>query len=213
MLSVQVHSSGGNAADWLAGTTFLQKLHRAAGRALQAESKALKSAVRSHVASQLKVVKKSFLGGFSTRILDQDANRLPGMVIRSRIPWVGMHEYGGTITGKMLIPLNGRVGRKRFKAYVDELMRSGNAYFIKKNGKVILMAENIKENDKPLAGFKRRYRKAEGITRLKRGADIPIAVLVPKVTLQKRLDVFGVVRGRLPSIVASIEREISSMAK
>jgi hypothetical protein len=159
------------------------------------------------------VVKKSFLGGFSTRVLDQDPNRLPGMVIRSRIPWSGTHEYGATMNGKMLIPLNGRVGRKRFKAYVDELMRSGNAYFIKKNGKVILMAENIKENDKPLAGFKRRYRKAEGITRLKRGADIPIAVLVPKVTLQKRLDVFGVVRGRLPSIVASIEREISSMAK
>lgn len=38
------------------------------------------------------------------------------------------------------------------------------------------MAENIKENDKLLAGFKRRYRKAGGISRLKRGADIPLAV-------------------------------------
>jgi hypothetical protein len=159
------------------------------------------------------VIKKSFLGGFSTKVLDQDPYRLPGMVIRSRIPWVGMHETGGTIAGKMLIPLNGRVGRKRFKAYVDALMRSGNAFFIKRNGKVFLMAENIKENDKPLAGFKRRYRKAEGIKRLKRGADIPIAVLVSKVTLRKRLDVGGLVRRRLPLICSAIERELAVMMK
>jgi hypothetical protein len=35
------------------------------------------------------------------------------------------------IAGRMLIPLHGRVGRKRFKAQIAELMRGGNAYFIK----------------------------------------------------------------------------------
>ena len=45
----------------------------------------------------------------------------------------------------------------------------------------MLMAENIKEYDRPLSGFKRRYRKAEGVKRLKRSADVPIAVLVPRV--------------------------------
>lgn len=30
-------------------------------------------------------------------------------------------------------------------------------------GNIVLMAENIKEHDRPLSGFKRRYRKAEGI--------------------------------------------------
>ena len=73
---------------------------------------------------------------------------------------------------------------------MDALIRSGNAWFVKNaKGHVVLMAENIVDNDKPLAGFKRRYRKNAGIKRLKRGADIPIAVLVPKVTLKKRLDV------------------------
>lgn len=91
-------------------------------------------------------------------------------------------------------------------------MRGGNAYFIKKNGKVILMAENIKEHDRPLSGFKRRYRKAEGIKRLKRGADIPIAVLVSKVTLRKRLDVEGVVRQRIPALRTAIEKEIGAMS-
>lgn len=33
------------------------------------------------------MVKKSFLKGFGAKVLDQDTNRLPGMVIRSHIPW------------------------------------------------------------------------------------------------------------------------------
>jgi hypothetical protein len=81
----------------------------------------------------------------------------------------------------MLIPLHGRVGRKRFKAQIAELMRGGNAYFIKNaKGNIVLMAENIKEHDRPLSGFKRRYRKAEGIKRLKRGADIPSPCWCPR---------------------------------
>jgi len=121
-----------------------------------------------------------------------------------------MHESGGQIGGRMLIPLHGRVGRKRFKAQVAELMRGGNAYFIKNaKGNIVLMAENIKEHDRPLSGFKRRYRKAEGVKRLKRGADIPIAVLVPKVVLKKRLNVERLVAGRIPRLSAAVEREIS----
>jgi hypothetical protein len=91
-------------------------------------------------------------------------------------------------------------------------MRSGTAFFVRKGGKVILRAENIKENAKPLAGFKRRYRKVEGIKRLKRGTEIPIAILVSRVTLQKRLDVAGVVEGRLPNLKAAIQREIAVLA-
>lgn len=113
----------------------------------------------------------------------------------------------------MLIPLNGRVGRKRFKAQVAELMRGGNAYFIKNaKGNIVLMAENLKEHDRPLAGFKRRHRKAEGIKRIKRGADIPIAVLVPKVVLKKRLNVERMVAGWIPRLSASIEKQIRALA-
>jgi hypothetical protein len=157
----------------------------------------------------MQVKRKGFLKSFRAKVLDQDPNRLPGMVIGSRIPWSGVHENSVTISGKMLIPIHGRLGRKAFKASVTELLRSGNAYFIKKDGKVILMAENIKENDKPLAGFKRRYRKAEGISRLRRGADIPIAVLVSRVTLRKRLDVEGLVTSRLTRLCDAIGSEVA----
>lgn len=98
-------------------------------------------------------------------------------------------------------------------AHLAELMRGGNAYFVKNaKGNVVLMAENIKEHDRPLAGFKRRYRKAEGVKRLKRGADIPIAVLVPRVVLKKRLDVQRLVAGRVKGLSVAIEKQIRTIA-
>ena len=208
MFSIDVNVSGLVASGIMGKTSFFQKLHKAVGKALYAEAKSMREAVQNHVGGQLKVVRRSFLKGFRAKVLDQDPNRLPGMVIGSRIPWAGVHETGATIGGKMLIPLHGRMGKKQFRAYVDELMAGGNAYFIKKGDQVILMAENLKEYDKPLAGIKRRYRKAEGIKRLKRGEDIPIALLVSKVTLRKRLDIEGLVKNRIPALLATIQNAL-----
>jgi len=208
MVTIALRISGPHAGVMgalLKGGDVFQHVHRAVGKAMRQEVKPMREAVRRHVGSEMKVVKRSFLQAFGAKVLDQDPKRLPGMWIGSRIPWSGVHETGATITGKMLIPLHGRVGRKRFKAIVDELMRGGNAYFIKKGGKTILMAENIREHDRPLSGFKRRYRQAEGIKRLKRGADIPIAVLVSKITIRKRLDVERVVKQRIPALERAIQ--------
>ncbi len=219
-ISVQIDSAAAQAQLRRWGGEFRDKVKKAVSRAIASEAVELKQDVRSHVASQMAVVKKSFLKGFSAKVLDKDQNssfqRLPALYVGSRIPWSGMHETGGLIAGRMLIPLNGRVGRKRFKAQVAELMRGGNAYFIKNSkGNIVLMAQNIttgiKEHDRPLAGFKRRYRKAEGIKRIKRGADIPIAVLVPKVVLKKRIDVERLVAGRIPRLAAAVEKQISTV--
>jgi len=67
------------------------------------------------------------------------------------------------------------------------------------------MAENQKTFDKPLAMFKRRHRKASGIKRLKRGDAIPIAVLVPRLTLRKRLNIERLVNDRIPKLSRRIE--------
>lgn len=208
-ISVRINSAAAQAQLRRWGGEFRAKVQKAVERAITSEATELKEDVRSHVAGQMAVVKKSFLKGFTARVLAKDPKRLPALYVGSRIPWSGMHEKGGSIAGRMLIPLHGRVGRKRFKAQVAELMRGGNAYFIKNaKGHIVLMAENLKEHDRPLAGFKRRYRKAEGVKRLKRGADIPIAVLVPKVVLKKRLDVERLVAGRIPRLSAAIEKQI-----
>ena len=208
-ISVRINSAAAQAQLRRWGGEFRAKVQKAVERAITSEASELKEDVRSHVAGQMAVVKKSFLKGFTARVLAKAPKRLPALYVGSRIPWSGMHEKGGTIAGRMLIPLHGRVAGKRFKAQVAELMRGGNAYFIKNaKGHIVLMAENLKEHDRPLAGFKRRYRKAEGVKRLKRGADIPIAVLVPKVALKKRLDVERLVAGRIPRLSAAIEKQI-----
>ena len=211
-ISIRIDSAAAQAQLRRWGGEFRDKVKKAVAKAMAKEATAIKSDVRDQVASQLTVVKKTFLKGFSAYVIDKDKARLPALYVGSRIPWVGMHEKGGTISAKMLIPLHGRVGRKRFKAQIAELMRGGNAYFIKNaKGNVVLMAENIKENARPLAGFKRRYRKAEGIKRIKRGADIPIAVLVPRVMLKKRLDIERLVVRRIPRLAASIEQQIRTV--
>lgn len=209
-ISIRIDSAAGNAQLRRWGGEFRTKVQKAVERAMRTEAAEIKDDVRAHVAGQMSVVRKSFLKGFTAKVLAKDPKRLPALYVGSRIPWSAMHETGGQIAGRMLIPLHGRVGRKRFKAQVAELMRGGNAYFIKNaKGNIVLMAENIKEHDRPLSGFKRRYRKAEGVKRLKRGADIPIAVLVPKVVLKRRLNVERLVAGRIPRLSAAVEREIS----
>lgn len=209
-IRIDSKAAGAQLRRW--GGEYREKVKKAVSQAIRGEAAELREDVRSHVGSRLAVVRKSFLKGFTARVLDKDPTRLPALYVGSRIPWSGIHEKGGAIGGRMLIPIHGRVGRKRFKAQVAALMRGGNAYFVKNaKGNIVLMAENIKGHDRPLAGFKRRYRKAEGVKRLKRGASIPIAVLVPKVVLKKRLDVERLVASRIPRLSAAIENQIRSL--
>jgi len=194
------------------GDEFRVEARAAVRRALTAQAAEIKVDVRKHVAASLKVVKTKFLSGFSVRIIDRDKSRLPALYVSSGIPWAGIQEFGGTINGKLLIPLYGRVGRKQFAALVAQLLASGNAYFRKDaKGNVLLMAKNMQAQAPLLRGFKSRYRKAEGIKGLKRGADIPIAVLVAKVTLKKRLDIEALVVSHVPRIAIAIEQQIGAL--
>ena len=94
------------------------------------------------------------------------------------------------------------------KAIIDGLMHSGNAYFVQKNGRVLLMAENIKENAWQLNRFKRAERGRTGAKQIKRGQEIPIAVLVRQVDLKRRFDLVAGVRGALPALARAIQQEL-----
>ncbi|MBL0422461.1 hypothetical protein JI739_19090 [Ramlibacter sp. AW1] len=212
-ISIRIDSVAAQAHLRRWGGEFREQVRKAVARAIATEATDIKQEVREHVAGKMAVAKKSFLKGFTAKVLAKDTKRLPALYVGSRIPWSGVHETGGQIGGRMLIPLHGRVGRKRFKAQVAELMRGGNAYFVKNaKGNIVLMAENIQEHERPLAGFKRRYRKAEGVKRIKRGADVPIAVLVPRVVMKRRLDVRRLVAGRVPRLAAQIESGLRRLA-
>lgn len=90
-------------------------------------------------------------------------------------------------------------------------MRSGNAFFVEKNGRVLLMAENLRENAAQLGRFKRAERERCGVKRLQRGQEIPIAVLVRRVILKRRFDLAAGVQGALPALARAIERELGRL--
>jgi hypothetical protein len=168
-------------------------------------------AVRQDMRAGLKVRKAAFLKSMRAKVYNQRRDRFPALYIGSKIPWLGLHEKGGAIGGRMLIPLlpqHQRIGRKAFRRVVDALMRSGNAFFIQRKGKAILMAENIRENDRALARFKPGERLRSGRKRLRRGQEIPIALLVDRVQLRARFDIESTVRRKLPRLVGAIQSEL-----
>jgi hypothetical protein len=179
-------------------------------RGMQSGGREVRDAARTQMRGAFNVKRSSFVSSMQAKVLDKKTDRLPALLVGSKIPWLGLHEKGGTVSGNLLIPLlPGRIGPKRFKAVVDGLLRSGNAFFVEKNGKVILMAENIRENASQLTRFKRAERARTGAKQIKRGQEIPIAVLVKSVSLKRRLDLTGAVQRSLPRLAGAIQKELA----
>lgn len=169
----------------------------------------VRDAARARMRATFKVARSGFVNSMQAKVLDKKHERLPNLLIGSRIPWLGLHEAGGTVSGNMLIPLlPNRMGPKQFSKLVDALMRSGNAFFIKKGGKVILMAENIQENSRQLSRFKKAERGRTGTKKIKRGQEVPIAVLVKRVNLKRRLGLVEAVQSSLPGLAQAIENAL-----
>ena len=215
MLKISLTTSGLLDKRELAAWTRSRReaIHKAVGLEMRDSSRSLTEALRTRMQSDLAIRKPAFLRSMRAKVLDRDSTRLPALLVGSRVSWLGVHVRGATLTGKMLIPLTEsgrRMGRKAFARVIDTLMRSGNAWFIRKDGKVILMAENIKENASALTRFKRAERQRTGAKSIKRGQDIPIAVLVPRVTLKRRFDFDGTVRRAMPQLAQSINRYLNS---
>lgn len=189
-------------------------IHTAVARAMRDTGKVMAERARGEMRAGFKVVKPKFLRSMHAKVFDRKAEEFPALYIGSKVPWLGIHEQGGTIRGRMLVPLlpqHRRIGRKAFARVIDALMRSGNAFFIEKNGLQILMAENIAENAQPLARFRRAERERTGARRVRRGQEIPVAVLVRRVSLRKRFDLARSVRGDLPRLAAAIRKAMSKV--
>jgi len=189
-------------------------IHSAVARAMRDFGKEMAERVRGEMRSSFNAVKPKFLRSMHAKVFDRKTTEFPALYIGSKVPWLGLHEQGGTIRGRMLIPLlpqHRRIGRKAFARVIDALMRSGNAWFVEKNGQQILMAENIAENARPLARFRSAERERTGAKRIKRGHEIPVAVLVRRVTLRKRFDLTRSVRVDLPRLTAAIRKAMSKV--
>lgn len=187
-------------------------IHAAVAKGMQTGGREVRDAARAEMRSAFTVKRNSFVSSMGVKVFDKKPEQLPALRVGSKIPWLGRHEKGGSVSGNLLIPLlPGRIGPKRFRQIVDSLMRSGNAYFIKKNGRVLLMAENIKENGSQLTRFKRAERGRTGAKQIKRGQEIPIAVLVKRVDLKRRLNLVGGVQRALPALAQAIQKELEKV--
>jgi len=189
-------------------------IHASIARAMRNTGKVMAQKVREEMRSSFRTASPRFLRSMHAKVYDRKANKLPALYLGSKVPWLGIHEQGGTIRGRMLIPLlpqYQRIGRKAFARIIDALMRSGNAWFVEKNGQQILMAENLAENARPLTRFRRAERERSGAKRLRRGQEIPIAVLVRRVSLKKRFDLNRSVRVELPRLTAAIRKAMSKV--
>ncbi len=188
-------------------------IRKAVEAGMKSAGKEIAQTVQARMQAAFKVRKAGFVRSMRHKLYAGSPEKFPALLIGSKIPWLGIHMQGGTIGGRMLIPLlpeHQRLGRKAFRRVIDGLMRTGNAFFIQKNGKVILMAEAIKENASELRRFKRAERGRTGAKSIKRGQEIPIAVLVSSVTLRGRLDLPGIVRSQLPTLTTSILQQLNT---
>lgn len=191
-----------------------QRIRTAIASGMKAEARPMAAAAQKQAALAFGG-KQRAARSIRYKVYDRKLQDLPALKIGSKVPWLGLHEKGGAVSGNMLIPFGGQRPRG-FRKIVAELMRGGNAYFNQVGAHAILFAENIPENAGLLRGFKRTARTL-GIVQTKgkkgvsiaRGTDIPVAVLVKRVTLKKRLKLEATVRAGIPGLARAIERELS----
>jgi len=194
-----------------------EAIRQAISRALRAESKPLQAKGQEAMRAAFKVRKAAFVRSLRVKLYNEKPHRFPALWIGSKIPWLGIHMTGGVIKPsgkKMLIPLlpeHQRIGPKAFRQVIKGLMAAGNAYFVPKGDRVILMAEVIRENNRELSRFKRAERARTGAKSIRQGTEIPIAVLVPEVRMQRRFDLEGAVKRHTPLLVQAILREIAAI--
>jgi hypothetical protein len=182
-----------------------ERIHRASALGLQDGASLVVPKIRADAARGLNLKRKSVATSFGARVHAKKKDVLPVVDFFSRIPWMGGHETGLEIRGKILIPMNvGRIGRKAFRALVQRLMASGNAFFKKVGNNVLLFAEYISENRRDLGRWRRAWQKKLGGGRIRRGDEIPIAILVSRVDLKKRIRHTAIVKENLPVLANAI---------
>ncbi len=191
-----------------------RKIHGAVSRAMNSTGRAIAADAQASAARAFGG-KQRAAKSIRAKVFDRKPDKLPALKIGSKIPWLGIHEKGGTIRGKMLVPFGDKRPRG-FRKLVAELMRSGNAYFRQVGAHAILFAENIPENESVLRVFKRNAR-ALGIVetrgksgkQIARGTDVPIATLVDRIVIKKRLGLGKAVGRNLPRLARAIEAELN----
>lgn len=197
-----------------------KKVPAAVSKGMKASLQAGKSALRDEVRRGLNIKKSTFPNVMNGKVQDADKARMPQTVFYSRAGWLDAFTTGATMRGKrgqgLLIPINTkggkRIGYNAWKRRIKLLDSQGNLTFVKRKGKVLVYAESLRGDDgrlvnQALRGHNRRI----GSDRYgrRRSKEIPIAVYVKSVKLQKRLDFDAIATRKIgPAIAKNIQSAI-----
>lgn len=166
-----------------------------------------KKEMKSKASSYFKVSKKTFLNTFSSKIYDTKPNKLPSILFRNKINWFPLHEFGGVINGKMVIPFqntNGKkVDAKRWKALLKTLKQNKQSFWKNINGKVILFALINKSNSRLMSGYRQSFKARNNVKRVTAGTAIPIGMMVDKIRLKRRYPFHDIVTNFAPKKIIS----------
>lgn len=186
-----------------------EQINRGVADGFKEGGEAIVPELRADLERGLKVKKRGLAKSVRAKVYSNVQGRMPVLYLGSVVPWLGIHERGGVVQGPLLIPLlDTRIGYQKFKQIVAMIVRTGAGFFKRMDdGRVILFAEYQPDYGRPLARF-RRAERARRQGPVRRGEDIPIAVLVSQVTLRKRLHFEQITKARLGVIVEAIERSI-----
>jgi hypothetical protein len=185
-----------------------KEMLRRALAGVQASAPVIQSRVQSHVQGALKGNKAA--RSIRAKVWNKKRDRFPALQISSKIPWLGVHQHGKTMRGRMLMQIGRTTGRRKiFLALVSRLLASKQAFFRKaKDGQVYLFSSPPK-GTRGLGGARRIEREARkaagGKGTIKRDEAFPIAILATRVTIRKRLKVDSVIESSLPGLVRAIE--------
>lgn len=188
-----------------------RQIYSATARVMREQGRPMAKAANDQARSAMNIKRKNF-PNIKAKVYASRPDRAPMLRIYSGIPWLGMHSRNGTISAegrqRMLIPLV-RIGFLAFKNVISTILRTGAGFWKEVNGKVFLFAEYQPEYGQPLNRFRRleRARRGNSAPTRWRGADIPIAMLVTRVNVKKRIDIERAVRPLVPNLASAIEQE------
>lgn len=194
----------GQLSTWSART--FERIRNSLRGGMQRGGARIAAEARADVQSKLKGRRAA--QSIRSRVWDRDKRRMPGLQINSKIPWLGVHERGRTITGPMLIPFGSgaRMRRRDWVAFIKKVFDEDRGFYIrsKRTGARILMVRPAGKGDKLTrfrSGLRKRLRAQGGTGRISRTQPIPVALSVNRVTIKKRLRIEQIVRRGLPLVV------------
>lgn len=172
-----------------------QRIRKGVARKMTEAAPRFKAAATAAVSRSFKIRSAAFPKAWRSRVYADKRDRLPALLVQSKIFWMGAQEAGAAIRGKLLIPFGGlRIGYRSWQRLIRSVMDAKTGFFKQIGSRTILFVRAGGASS--AAGTRGRraitlLRRTEmsGLPRLKKvrkGEAFAIATLVRSVRLRPR---------------------------